>query len=86
MEAKLWTVDSMPWEVVNPSFERRLVHGERTMLAFLHLHRGCQVPRHPLRQATGIHENERGAMRFDQLREAPVDLLPDLVRHDGVER
>ena len=63
MEAKLWTVDSMPWEVVNPSFERRLVHGERTMLAFLHLHRGCQVPRHS-------HHNEQasyvieGRLRF----------------------
>ncbi|HEX2464172.1 MAG TPA: cupin domain-containing protein [Thermoanaerobaculia bacterium] len=63
MEAKLWTVDSMPWEIVNPSFERRLVHGERTMLAFLHLHRGCQVPRHS-------HHNEQasyvieGRLRF----------------------
>jgi unsaturated pyranuronate lyase len=63
MEAKLWTVDSMPWESVNPSLERRLVHGERVMLAYLHLHRGCRVPRHS-------HHNEQasyvieGRLRF----------------------
>lgn len=63
MQAKLWRVDSQPWEVVNPSFERKLVTGERVMLAFLRLHRGCMVPRHS-------HHNEQasyvieGRLRF----------------------
>jgi quercetin dioxygenase-like cupin family protein len=63
MQAKLSTVDAQPWEVVNPSLERRLVTGERIMLAFLHLRRGCQVPRHS-------HHNEQlsyvieGRLRF----------------------
>jgi quercetin dioxygenase-like cupin family protein len=63
MKAKVWTLDRMPWEVVNPTFERRLVHGEQVMLAFLHLARGCQVPRHS-------HHNEQasyileGRLRF----------------------
>jgi quercetin dioxygenase-like cupin family protein len=58
MQAKLFTVDAMPWEVVNPSFERRFVTGERIMLAFLHLHRGSQVPRHS-------HHNEQLSYVFE---------------------
>ncbi|HVR30878.1 MAG TPA: cupin domain-containing protein [Thermoanaerobaculia bacterium] len=63
MKARLVSIDAQPWEVVNPSFERRLVAGERVMLAFLHLHRGSRVPRHS-------HHNEQlsyvesGRLRF----------------------
>jgi quercetin dioxygenase-like cupin family protein len=82
MEAKLWTVDSMPWEVVNPSFERRLVHGERTMLAFLHLHRGCMVPRHS-------HHNEQasyvieGRLRFLVGAEEEEVIVPSHLPHSA---
>jgi quercetin dioxygenase-like cupin family protein len=63
MEAKLVSLPAQPWDVVNPTFERRLVNGEKVMMAFLHLHRGCKVPRHS-------HHNEQlsyvesGRLRF----------------------
>jgi quercetin dioxygenase-like cupin family protein len=63
MQAKLFTLDAMPWESVNPSLERKLLTGERVMLAFLQLRRGCKVPRHS-------HHNEQasyvieGRLRF----------------------
>ncbi len=42
--------------------------------------------RHPLRQSPGVHRDQRRAMRLDQLDQAVVDFLPDLVRHDRLER
>ena len=45
-----------------------------------------KVPRHPLGEATGVDEHEGGAMRLDQLGKPAVDLVPDFVRHDCVER
>ncbi len=45
-----------------------------------------QLPRHPLGQPAGVDEDQRGAVRLDQLGQAVVDLLPDLARHHRFER
>lgn len=53
----------MPKESVSDMLERRLITGDRMMLAHVYLKRGCIVPRHS-------HENEQltyilsGALRF----------------------
>ena len=44
--------EEMPKEKVSPMLERRLITGERTMLAHVYLRKGCVVPRHQ-------HENEQ---------------------------
>jgi len=55
--------DDMPRERVSPMLERRLVTGDRMMLAHVYLAKGCVVPKHR-------HENEQltyileGALRF----------------------
>jgi len=55
--------DAMPKEKVSPMLERRLVTGQRMMLAHVYLKKGCIVPRHQ-------HENEQltyileGALKF----------------------
>ena len=55
--------DDMPREKVSDLLERRLVCGERMMLAHVYLKKGCIVPKHN-------HENEQltyileGALRF----------------------
>jgi quercetin dioxygenase-like cupin family protein len=55
--------DDMPKETVNEALDRRLVTGERMMLAHVYLKKGCIVPRHS-------HENEQityvldGSLRF----------------------
>jgi quercetin dioxygenase-like cupin family protein len=55
--------DELPLEALNPLFGRRLITGERLMLAHVHMERGCIVPKHS-------HENEQvtyvleGSMRF----------------------
>jgi quercetin dioxygenase-like cupin family protein len=55
--------EEMPKERVSPMLERRLVTGERMMLAHVYLKKGCIVPRHR-------HENEQltyileGALKF----------------------
>jgi quercetin dioxygenase-like cupin family protein len=55
--------DEMPRERVTDQLERRLITGERMMLAHVYLERGCIVPQHR-------HENEQityileGALRF----------------------
>jgi quercetin dioxygenase-like cupin family protein len=55
--------DDMPREKVSDLLERRLVTGDRMMLAHVYLKKGCVVPRHQ-------HENEQltyiieGALRF----------------------
>ena len=55
--------DDMPKEEVNPGLSRRLVTGDRMMLAHVYLKKGCVVPRHN-------HENEQityvvtGALHF----------------------
>lgn len=55
--------DDMPIEELSPLLGRRLVTGERMMLAHVYLKKGCIVPRHN-------HHNEQltyilsGALRF----------------------
>ena len=55
--------EDMPKEQVTPQLSRRLVTGERMMLAHVYLEKGCVVPKHS-------HHNEQltyileGALRF----------------------
>src|SRR5947209_12282826 len=55
--------EEMPREKVSPMLDRRLITGERMMLAHVYLKQGCVVPKHS-------HENEQftyileGALRF----------------------
>ncbi|HEU4994510.1 MAG TPA: cupin domain-containing protein [Gemmatimonadaceae bacterium] len=55
--------EEMPKEQVSPMLDRRLITGDRMMLAHVYLKKGCIVPRHQ-------HENEQltyileGALRF----------------------
>jgi len=58
-----FTWADMPWEKVTDKLSRRLVTGDRMMLAQVWLEKGCVVPRHS-------HENEQltyileGALHF----------------------
>ncbi|MDP2480516.1 MAG: cupin domain-containing protein [Candidatus Palauibacterales bacterium] len=62
-EARHFRWDDMPREAVTDSISRRLVTGERMMLAHVYLDRGAVVPKHE-------HDNEQityileGALRF----------------------
>jgi quercetin dioxygenase-like cupin family protein len=55
--------DALPKETVTDAISRRLVTGERSMLAHVYLDKGCVVPRHS-------HDNEQftyileGALHF----------------------
>lgn len=55
--------DEMPKERVTDLLDRRIISGERSMLAHVYLKKGCIVPKHS-------HENEQftyileGALRF----------------------
>jgi unsaturated pyranuronate lyase len=55
--------EQMPRETVSPMLDRRLITGDRMMLAHVYLKKGCIVPKHS-------HENEQftyileGALRF----------------------
>jgi quercetin dioxygenase-like cupin family protein len=61
--ATLHRWDDMPKERVNDMLDRRLITGDRMMLAHVYLKKGCIVPKH-------AHENEQltyileGALRF----------------------
>jgi len=61
--ARLYRWDSMPKETVTETIDRRVVSGERTMLAHVYLTAGSVVPLHS-------HENEqftyilKGALHF----------------------
>ena len=61
--ARQYRWDDMPKEKLNDLLDRRLVTGERMMLAHVYLKKGCLVPRHS-------HENEQityvlsGALHF----------------------
>ncbi len=61
--ARRFTWESMPREKVTDVIDRRLVTGERTMLATVYLQKGSIVPKHS-------HDNEQftyilsGALRF----------------------
>lgn len=55
--------DDIPWEPLKEKLDRRLVSGDRAMLAHVRLGKGCVVPKHR-------HENEQftyilsGALHF----------------------
>ncbi|HEY2163175.1 MAG TPA: cupin domain-containing protein [Gemmatimonadaceae bacterium] len=55
--------DEIPRETVSPLLDRKLITGDRMMLAHVYLKKGCIVPKH-------THENEQltyileGALRF----------------------
>ena len=55
--------NEIPRETVSPMLDRRLITGDRMMLAHVYLKKGCIVPKHQ-------HENEQltyileGALRF----------------------
>jgi quercetin dioxygenase-like cupin family protein len=62
-EVTFYRWSDMPKEKVNDHLDRRLITGERMMLAHVYLKKGCVVPRHQ-------HENEQltyileGALHF----------------------
>ncbi|HMH86774.1 MAG TPA: cupin domain-containing protein [Gemmatimonadaceae bacterium] len=62
-ECKFYRWDSMKKERVSDMLERRLITGDRMMLAQVYLKKGCIVPKHS-------HENEQltyileGALKF----------------------
>ncbi len=62
-EATFYRWDDMPRERVTDLLERRLITGDRMMLAHVYLKKGCVVPKHS-------HENEQltyileGALHF----------------------
>lgn len=63
MEATHYRWDDLPKEALKPDLHRRLITGERMMLAHVYLDQGAIVPKH-------AHENEQltyiveGALRF----------------------
>ena len=86
MDATHHRWEDIPWDRLNPKLDRRLVTGERIMLAHVFLHEGCVVPEH-------AHENEQmtyvldGSLRFtvggEQIDLATGDVLhlPSNVPH-----
>lgn len=86
MRATRHSWEQIPWDTLNPKLDRRLVTGDRLMLAHVFLHAGCVVPEH-------AHENEQmtyileGALRFDvdgeqvEVRAGEVLHLPANVPH-----
>jgi quercetin dioxygenase-like cupin family protein len=88
-EVSFYRWDSMKKERVSDMLERRLITGDRMMLAHVYLKKGCIVPKHS-------HENEQltyileGALRFwigdDESEEITVHagevlLIPSQVSH-----
>ncbi|HSR67546.1 MAG TPA: cupin domain-containing protein [Acidobacteriota bacterium] len=84
--------EEMPKEILTDKLSRRLITGERMMLAHVYLKKGCVVPLHQ-------HENEQltyileGALKFfigaDKSREVVVKAgevlhLPSNVPHEAV--
>jgi unsaturated pyranuronate lyase len=62
-ETTLYKWDDIPLETVTPQLDRKLITGERMMLAHVYLKEGCVVPKHQ-------HDNEQltyilnGTLRF----------------------
>src|SRR5438270_4888748 len=62
-KATLHRWEAIPREQLNDKLQRRLITGDRMMIAHIYLKKGCVVPRH-------AHENEQityvleGALRF----------------------
>jgi quercetin dioxygenase-like cupin family protein len=74
--------EDMPKEALKPDLARRLISGERMMLAHVYLEKGCVVPQH-------AHENEQltyileGGLRFwlGQDESEVVDVMAGEVLH-----
>ena len=82
----------MPKETVTPQLSRRLVTGERMMLAHVYLEKGCIVPKHShhneqltyiLEGALHFHIGEDGAEEI-VVRAGEVLLIPSNVPHMAV--
>ena len=77
-EVKLYRWDDMPVETVKQDLGRRMISGDRMMIAHVYLDKGCEVPWHH-------HDNEQlvyvleGSMRFW----FEDDDGPQKVVHDG---
>jgi unsaturated pyranuronate lyase len=81
--------DSLPEEQLNPLLSRKIISGERTMIAHIYLKKGCVVPAHS-------HDNEqmtyilKGALKFTVngreilLSEGQVMHIPSNVVHAAV--
>ena len=88
-EVSKYRWDDIPEEPLNPLLSRKLITGERVMLAHIILKKGCVVPAHS-------HENEqvasilKGALKFDiggkeiVLREGEVLVIPSNIVHAAV--
>ena len=92
-DATFYRWDDMPIERVSDKLDRRLITGDRMMLAHVYLKEGCIVPKHS-------HENEqltyilKGALRFklgdDGSREVTVAAgevlhIPSNLPHEALE-
>ena len=89
-ETSLYRWADLPLEQLNEKLSRKLITGERMMLAHVYLKKGCLVPRHQ-------HENEQltyvleGALKFrigDQAEEVIVSAgevlhIPSNVPHEA---
>jgi quercetin dioxygenase-like cupin family protein len=90
-ECTLFRWDSMKKERVSDMLERRLITGDRMMLAHVYLKKGCIVPKHS-------HENEQltyileGALKFRigedgseevTVRAGEVLLIPSNIPHQA---
>ena len=84
--------DDMPMEQVTPQLSRRLVTGERMMLAHVYLEKGCVVPKHShhneqltyiLEGALHFHIGEDGAEEVI-VRAGEVLLIPSNVPHMAI--
>ena len=81
-KATLHNWESMPREKLSDKLERRMVTGDRVMIAHIYLKKGCKVPAHQ-------HHNEqltyvlKGALRFQLGREGEqqVDVRAGEVLH-----
>ena len=91
-DATFYRWDAMPKERLTAYLDRTFLHGERIMLAHIHMKKGCAVPKHS-------HENEQisycltGKILFklgedqdkDQLLEAgDVIVLPSNLPHSAI--
>ena len=91
-EVRWYRWDDMPKEKVNDLLDRRLITGDRMMLAHVYLKKGCLVPMHQ-------HENEQltyilegrldftiGADRSQQVSVGPGEVLflPSNVPHEAL--
>ena len=74
--------DEIALEKVTEMLSRKIVTGEREMIAQIYLKRGCLVPMHS-------HESEQGALRFligreeITVREGEVLHIPSWVEHQA---